>query len=377
MAPSFGFSVGDVITSILIIKQSISAVRSVGGAVTEYAELITELDSLQDGLQTIEELGLDRQTHSKHYAAIERATQACQACIDAFVASITKYQPHLKPGATGLTSTYRKIKWALCKKEDIAKLRMQLERHSSSITMILLAFQTHAGIAHRTDVALDRQMLQANTDAIVNNESRNSQNTAMLQDISTEQRQSFETFVLANKELASEVQKLLNMLELQRNIPPQVLLQQPVIFVDAFARVAPFHLEFIDSAEAFLAIIRIKFEQAGVGRAGLRKLKRSEFEIQETTGQRRIDLGRPWASVFQPGQRVSMSMVFQRLVSPSTCPACSTESIGGKERIEWSVLPRSKDNLMAILIPVLRNSVLIVSTLLHSTNSEIFLLTGI
>lgn len=35
----------------------------------------------------------------------------------------------------------------------------------------------------------------------------------------------------------------------QTKIPPQVLLQQPVVFRDAFNRVTPVHLEFIDSAE--------------------------------------------------------------------------------------------------------------------------------
>ena len=40
----------------------------------------------------------------------------------------------------------------------------------------------------------------------------------------------------------------------QTQIPPQVLLQQPVVFRDALDRVTPVHLDFIDSAEASFSL---------------------------------------------------------------------------------------------------------------------------
>jgi hypothetical protein len=34
------------------------------------------------------------------------------------------------------------------------------------------------------------------------------------------------------------------------------MLQQPVILLDACGKIAPFHLEFVDSLEAFVAVMR-------------------------------------------------------------------------------------------------------------------------
>ena len=48
------------------------------------------------------------------------------------------------------------------------------------------------------------------------------------------------------------------MVDRQNLIPAQVLLQKPVILNDARGRTLPFHLEFIDCAEAFTAIRRVK-----------------------------------------------------------------------------------------------------------------------
>ncbi len=39
-------------------------------------------------------------------------------------------------------------------------------------------------------------------------------------------------------------------------IPQQVLLQQPVILLDAFGKIAPLHLDFIDSLDCFTAVLK-------------------------------------------------------------------------------------------------------------------------
>ena len=42
-------------------------------------------------------------------------------------------------------------------------------------------------------------------------------------------------------------------------------------------KMAPFHLEFINSKEAFLAVLKVRFQQCGVTPKGLRKIDRFEF----------------------------------------------------------------------------------------------------
>lgn len=118
------------------------------------------------------------------------------------------------------------------------------------------------------------------------------------------------------------------------DIPPQVELQKPALLLDACDRRAPFHLEFISSADAFLAVLKIRFRQAGVRARGLRKLDDLEFVLHSQ--DKALNVALPWERVFRPGQIVDMRMTFRRTVPPSTCPSCNTESEGGTDdELEW------------------------------------------
>lgn len=327
MSVGFGFSVGDLVTSLKVIKDSIEAVKDTKGASADYAALVAEITSLQDAFGAIGDIQLHQKGTEKQQVAVDRAIGACETCIEDFFLSISKYQSHLHPQAKGLTSTYRKIKWALCKKEDVALFRTKLERHTSSINMLLITFQTQKKPCSSNQTSL----------AVRTHDKEQSHETLeLLQNLSIEHRQLFEVLMRQNQELMKNIQDLNRMLQMQISIPPQVLLQQPVILLDAFGKIAPFHLEFIDSLESFSAVFKIRFRQAGVKQAGLSKIDKREFAIQETRRKRILDLTQPWPSLFQPGQEVDMSMVFHRFsCPPSTCPGCSKNNDGADEQTQW------------------------------------------
>lgn len=330
MAVGFGFSVGDLVTSLKLIKDSIEAVKDTKGAATDYAQLLAEISCLRDGFEAIEDLDLVHKGSHKQQTAINGAIGACQKCIDDFFTSISKYQTHLHSNASGFTSNYRKIKWALCRKDDVATFRAQLERHTSSINMLLITFQTKERMTSKGGEG-STAMVVKGRDA-----ERDDDTARLLGSLSIEQRQCFEFLMLQNKELIRNVQELNRVLRMQMSIPPQVLLQQPVMLLDAFGKIAPFHLDFIDSLEAFTAVLKIRFRQAGVKQIGLSKLEKREFTIRETCNKRFMDLSKPWSSVFQPGQEVDMSMVFHRFACrPGTCPGCSSSNEGGEEQTQW------------------------------------------
>ncbi|MCJ1469184.1 hypothetical protein MMC07_007817 [Pseudocyphellaria aurata] len=327
MSVGFGFSVGDLITSLKLIKDSVEAVKDTKGAATDYAQLLTEITSLQDGLEAIGDLGSVHKGSNKQLPAINRAVGACRKCVDDFLTSISKYQPHLHPNASGLTSNYRKIKWALCKKDNVATFRAQLERHTSSINMLLITFQTKETMESKGGDGSTTMVVKAR------DVDRDSHTATTLGNMSIEQRQFFELLIQQNKELMQNVEELKQMLHIQMSIPPQVLLQQPVRLLDAFGKMVPFHLDFIDSLEAFIAVLKVRFRQSGVKPHGLLKLEKREFFIQETRSKKIKDLSRPWSTIFQPGQEVDMSMVFHRMACrPGTCPGCSSSNEGGKEQ---------------------------------------------
>ena len=134
------------------------------------------------------------------------------------------------------------------------------------------------------------------------------------------------------KVLKNNLQIYDTIIKMQIHLPSQIDRQQPVLFLDACSRLSPVHLEFITSAEAFLAVLKIRFQHAG-----LRKVERGQFALEEAHTKRTIDLRQPWSNCFIPGQKVYMSMIFSQPESSKTnCPSCHHESKGEMtEDTQW------------------------------------------
>lgn len=107
------------------------------------------------------------------------------------------------------------------------------------------------------------------------------------------------------------------------SIPPQIQLEQPIVFEDAHGRITPFHVEFINSYAAFQAVLEARFKNL----PGHRKVKRLEYAVQDTRSKGILDLSRPWETNMRPGRKFVMSMVFQGTKGVnSSCPGCFTEA---------------------------------------------------
>jgi len=316
MAVPFGFSIGDFIAGINIILTSVRAVRDGRGSAADYGALVSELESLEAGLSAIDNLRLQA-TASKEHTAIKQATYRCQLGVESFVQTVAGYQRWLEPGVHGLRANLRKIQWAICKKDDVKRFRSQLERHSSSINTLLATLQ----VRQNQDLALlqdgCQQVAITTRDGVGNLQIGQETHNELIKDLTTQQTQLFQA-------LWGEIGQLREALNLQAQIPAQVPLQSPVVLLDACGRVAPFHLDFISSAEAFLAVLRIRFKQSGVTVKGLQKLDNAEYIFWNQRTE--VSLQQPWDTVFKPGQRVDMSMVFRQTVPMDTCPGCHCEN---------------------------------------------------
>jgi hypothetical protein len=119
---------------------------------------------------------------------------------------------------------------------------------------------------------------------------------------------------------------------MERTLPAQVLRQQPVQFLDAANRFAPFYLEFINSLEAFLAVLQVRFQ--GLGEE---KIRKREFYLQDFATRHPIDISRPWDLCFFPGQSVEMSMTFEQAgpTDSTICPACGINADGLWQDGKW------------------------------------------
>jgi hypothetical protein len=98
-----------------------------------------------------------------------------------------------------------------------------------------------------------------------------------------------------------------------------------MIFLDAMNRRTPIQLDWIQSTEAFLAVLKVHFRDNG-----LSKIEAGEYAIQATKTQKDINLDRPWNATFFPGQSYDMSMTFRDMTDWQTqsCPRCQWECQG-------------------------------------------------
>lgn len=167
------------------------------------------------------------------------------------------------------------------------------------------------------------------------------QTTLLLAGLSLEQRQLFHSLIESNRRLVDsnermsyELQQVRGAVQLQLELPPQVVLQKPVTLLDACGQVSAFHLDFINCPEALLAVLKIRFQQYGVEQRGLQMLDDSQFVLEDRRGK--LDLSKPWAQVLRPSQKVDMSMIFHQDIHPSVCPLCRTLNESDlNSAIEW------------------------------------------
>ncbi|KAL8672808.1 MAG: hypothetical protein Q9168_002745 [Polycauliona sp. 1 TL-2023] len=346
MSAGFGFSVGDIVGGLKLIKQSIEAFQDTKGSSATYRALIHEIDSLKDGLEAIEDLSLDQRfgPKSKQCLAVQEGVARCWHCIDSFLSTTAKYQPWLAedaPPGFRRKACLRKIQWALCKKDDISRFRAQLERHCSSINMLLVTLQVSQSFNQSANYQSQCQVMLESHNKTIDLQKNYHQTTMLLAGLSLEQRQLFQSLIESNRRLVDsnermsyELQQMRSAVQLQLEVPPQVVLQKPVTLLDACGKVSAFHLDFINSPEAFLAVLKVRFRQHGVEQRGLQMLDDSQFVLEDRRGK--LDLSRPWSQILRPSQKVDMSMVFHRNIHPSICPVCGSlnESDFGSA-IEW------------------------------------------
>jgi hypothetical protein len=144
MSVGFGFSAGDFIAAIELVATVIDALRDSGDSSSEYRELVRQLYTLETALLQVKRLDIDESQRAE-VIALRQAAAQCQRTIDDFWKKIQKYQPCLRAG--GSTSKLRdewvKVKWALCKKDDVTRFKADLMGHTQSVELLLTTVQMY------------------------------------------------------------------------------------------------------------------------------------------------------------------------------------------------------------------------------------------
>lgn len=325
MPVGFGFSVGDFLAVLRLVGTVVDTLRESSDASSTFRSLINELYVLESALLRVKRLDSDV-SHVEKVALLQAASR-CQRTIEAFYKKIQKYQPHLQQGGTDsrIKDAWAKIKWATCKKDDMENFRAEIRGHTSSIEILLLTMHMEATTTHTRKQDSQQNSLASRIQDF------SCQVMGRLGTITDSVAQSVQQGKALLESSAQIVQTNLRVFQVVHDIqlfifriPGQVQRQQPVYLIDPFNRESPFHLEFVRSREALLAVLKVNLKESGCGPA---MVDRNEFAIEELGTQNSVDLTRPWESCFYPGQRVAMSMIFKRprRIVKSSCPRCGKD----------------------------------------------------
>ena len=153
MPVGFGFSVGDFVAGIVLVKDLIRALDESSGSSAEYRNLINELESLKWALELLQELQIDESQRDRR-RALEQVAFQCWNIIENFVRRTAKFNAALgdaraqnQPGQTQLSKwrvALKKAQWSLNKKEDIAKVRAEIMGHTLILNALMSQMQLHA-----------------------------------------------------------------------------------------------------------------------------------------------------------------------------------------------------------------------------------------
>jgi hypothetical protein len=147
MAATFGFSVGDFIQAVYLVKDVVQALRESSGSSQEFIEIINRLYCLERALLDINNLQIGSEDFAQ-YIALHSTVALCRSSIDSFVEGIGKYQPHLRLGGSNnhYLTVLRKVQWRLCKREDLLRFQAEIESYTQIIQLLMMRIQMHAEI---------------------------------------------------------------------------------------------------------------------------------------------------------------------------------------------------------------------------------------
>ncbi|KAH7088813.1 hypothetical protein FB567DRAFT_547668 [Paraphoma chrysanthemicola] len=324
MVVGFGFSVGDFLATLNLVATIIGALRSASHSASIFRDLLNELLNLERALIQVKHIDLDDSQRFEEIALYQAATQ-CQRSIDGFWNRIQKYQPHFSRTTTTSTvkDAWMKIKWTMCEKKEVDGFRAEIQAHTSSILVLLGAIQANATTKNARNQREQYKSLAGSIQSFAMQAM--GKMSAIMDGVSKTALQSATLVQTCAQILQTNLRVFQMVYDIQlfvTTIPGQVQRQQPVYFLDPLNRESPFHLEFVRSAEALRAVLKVNLEPT---QFGPEMIDRGDFVIEELGTQNPIDITQNWETCFTPGQRVGMSMVFREEVSTSSsssCPRC-------------------------------------------------------
>ena len=281
MSVGFGFSAGDFISGLLLVKDLIRALDNAAGSSTEYQGLCSELKSLEKALDLLSHSNLNA-WEGTHAQAVQQTVQVCRGIIHTFLTRAAKFDEALitpasapQQGVAAVSAwkvALRKVQWAFLKKDDVIRVRVELSAQTSILNALinqaqLRAHESHHGILKQvhTQMALQQDQLRR-IDAQLQQhsllaENRRSELQSHSQVLCSLQREvaSTKSVVMLVWRLGRVVFEIVRGVHryLGNPVPAQIVLQQVATLEDSLGRTAPLHIEWLNSREVSQRELRI------------------------------------------------------------------------------------------------------------------------
>lgn len=148
MVAPFGFSVGDLIAGIGVLKDAITALSDSRGAKADYNLLTGTLDNLYQTFEAIQQIHLHPQEDLQQQITLDQAVARCRGSIEAFLERTAKYSVlkstnSCRDWKLKLQTGIRKVKWSTLKKGAVDKFQKDLERQVQAINLLLSTLQLY------------------------------------------------------------------------------------------------------------------------------------------------------------------------------------------------------------------------------------------
>ena len=136
---SLGISVGDFIAVSKLVADIVSILRDAKESKGDYQELLRELGSLNNALQSLDKLKPKGYESLKTLDSISYAALSCRRPLENFLHEIKPFEKCLGSWSTGsgLKIAADKLKWSFGKKDRVAKLRSYLGIHIGTINILM------------------------------------------------------------------------------------------------------------------------------------------------------------------------------------------------------------------------------------------------
>ncbi|KAH7305140.1 ankyrin repeat-containing domain protein [Rhexocercosporidium sp. MPI-PUGE-AT-0058] len=311
---SFGFSVGDFVATILLIKDVTQALHSSTGSASEVKELSEHLESLMQAMIISTDVyrlgGLDTLRIETRFAmeairaGIEVEHMKCREVLESFMKSLKPYTNSLVRGhGLSLIRQVRKVTW-LHRKDDVAKLQRSIGNHLRNLTM----YNSALNEIYATDNARRSEEILTNILEI----------RLELTNISGAVRQKYSS--------------------IPRNLgypwEANDSKADTVILLDAIGRNVTLPLTLLGSTKDLHDILVVMYRNI----KGREKILRKEYTITDESSDGALIDDMNWNKSIEGGMQLSLNIVFPALESfdDMRCPSCQEKSLGttlpGKRR---------------------------------------------